>query len=103
MQQTLNSAIHQLQHSQEDVVDRALVANLFVQYLAKGRSREILQLLSKILNFNDSQLVAVGLKVASTTIIDSFMSALAPKVEKIDVEVFTNLTKIVINDFRAII
>lgn len=87
MQQALNAAIHQLQHSQEDVVDRALVANLIVQYFSKGRSREVLRILSKILNFNDTQLVAVGLKVAPTTIIDSFMSVLAPKVENVEVEV----------------
>ena len=87
MQEALNSAIRQLQHSQEDVVDRALVANLIVQYFSKGRSREMLQILSKILNFSDNQLVAVGLKVAPTTIIDSFMSALAPKVENVEIEV----------------
>ena len=90
MQQALNGAINQLQHSREDVVDRALVANLIVQYFTKGRSREILKILSKILNFNDPQLVAVGLKVAPTTIIDSFMSALAPKVESVEVEVISN-------------
>lgn len=79
MQRTLDAALTQLQNSREDVVDRALVANLVASYISKKRPKETLVLLSRILNFSDEQLVAVGLKVAPTTIVDSFLSILQPK------------------------
>jgi chromosome segregation ATPase len=48
MQKTLNDALARLEHSRDDAVDRALVANLLVSYLARRRPREILDLISKV-------------------------------------------------------
>jgi hypothetical protein len=92
MQQTLDQALRQLQNSREDVVDRALVANLIVSYISRRRPRDVLQLLSKILAFSDVQLIEVGLKVAPTNLVDNLFSALAPKVDKVDVEVCVAMT-----------
>lgn len=85
MQQTMQTALKQLQNSQDDVVDRALVANLLSSYLGRRRPREVLQVLSKILSFSDAQMVEVGLKVAPTNLVDSFINAIAPRVDKVEV------------------
>ena len=65
MQKTVESAISQIRNTEENVVDRALVANLVVQYFKKRRSREVMDLIAKILAFDDDQRVAVGLKVGT--------------------------------------
>jgi GRAB domain len=96
MQTTVETALKQLQNSREDVVDRTLVANLLVSYLSRRRPREVLQVLSKILNFNESQMVDVGLKVAPTNIVDSILRVMAPKVERIEIE-GDNLAELLVN------
>jgi len=65
MQKTVEGAIAQLRNTQEDVVDRALVANLLVSYFNKKRSRDVMDLIAKILQFDDDQKVACGLKVGT--------------------------------------
>merc|ERR1711998_926 len=58
MQKTVEGAIAQLRNTQEDVVERALVANLVVSYFNKKRSRDVMDLIAKILQFDDDQKVA---------------------------------------------
>ena len=65
MQKTVETAIIQMRNTQEDVVDRALVANLLVSYFKKRRSRDVMDLIAKILQFDDDQKVACGLKVGT--------------------------------------
>jgi GRAB domain len=93
MQKSLEDALAQLQNkAPDDVIDRALVANLVVSYFQRRRSRDVLSLIAKVLAFDDSQLVAVGLKVPPTDIISSLFSTIAsappaPPPEKIEVRV----------------
>ena len=65
MAKTLDSALKQLQNSREDVVDRALIANLIVNYFHRNRDKDILGLIAKILSFNDDQKEIVGLQPVS--------------------------------------
>ncbi len=63
MQKSLETALAQLRNSQQDVVDRALIANLVASYFQKGYNKDILVLISKILQFDQEQMVSVGLAV----------------------------------------
>ena len=86
MQKTVEHAISQMRNTADDVVDRALLANLLVSYFKRNRynffprdiafyftfnislilrSREVMDLIAKVLNFNDDQKVVVGLKVGN--------------------------------------
>lgn len=62
IQKTLEQAVAQLNNSQQDVVDRALIANLIVSYFQRKRSREVLDLISRVLDFTEEQQVATGLR-----------------------------------------
>ena len=66
MQKSLEGTLAQLRNNQADVVDRALIANLVASYFEKGFRKEILVLISKVLHFNEDQLVSVGLAVPAT-------------------------------------
>uniref|UniRef100_A0A7S2WTQ4 GRIP domain-containing protein n=1 Tax=Rhizochromulina marina TaxID=1034831 RepID=A0A7S2WTQ4_9STRA len=61
MRRSLDQAIAQLQASDEDVVDRKLITNLIVAYHSRARSREVLELMSRILNFSVEDQRKVGL------------------------------------------
>ena len=74
MQKTLENALQQLRNSQDNVVDRQLVANLIASYFKRGRDKDVMDLISKVLSFDDDQLVSVGLKVPSINPIGSFIS-----------------------------
>ena len=74
MQKTLENALAQIRNPADDAVDRQLVANLIVSYLRKGRPAEVLELISKILGFNDTQMEAVGLRVPQTHFISNLFS-----------------------------
>ena len=73
MQQTLQTALSQLK-SQGDVVDRILLSNLLVSYFQRRKSRDILDLIAKVLNFSDEQKEAVGLKVPPNNLISTLFS-----------------------------
>ena len=73
MQQTLQTALSQLK-SQDDVVDRILLSNLLVSYFQRRKSRDILELIAKVLNFSDEQKEAVGLKVPPNNLISTLFS-----------------------------
>ncbi len=75
VQATLESALQQLNNSQQDVVDRTLIANLLVSYFKRRRSLEVMELIAKVLAFGDEQKVAVGLKVAPTNLISSLFAS----------------------------
>jgi len=75
MQRTLESALSQLNNSQADVIDRMLVGNLIVSYFQRRRSPDVLKIIAKVLAFSDSQLVAVGLKVAPDLSLLSLLSS----------------------------
>ena len=76
MQKTLETAVSQMRNTDDDVVDRALVTNLFVDYIKKRRSLDVLALIGKILNFTDEQKEAVGLKVPSQNYIKSLITSI---------------------------
>lgn len=76
MQKTLETALIQIRNTDDDVVDRVLVTNLFVDYIQKRRSLDVLALIGKILNFSDEQKEAVGLKVPSQNYIKSFITSI---------------------------
>jgi len=76
MQATLENTLSQLRNSADDAVDRQLVANLFVSYLRKGRPAEVLDLISKILGFTDSQMESVGLLAPKRHFISAIFSTL---------------------------
>ena len=83
MQKSLEAALAQLRNSQQDVVDRALIANLVASYFQKGYNKDILVLISKILQFNQEQMVSVGLAVPRNlnivkSIVDGIKKAVPP-------------------------
>jgi hypothetical protein len=81
MQKTIETAVSQMRNTADDVVDRVLVTNLFVDYIQKRRSLDVLALIGKILNFTDEQKEAVGLKVPQNyikSLITSIVGPLAP-------------------------
>lgn len=111
IQKALENAMSQMKNtSLENMVDRTILANFVVTYIQKNRytvlcnflycchcilfvciysPREVLQLLSKILNFTDDQNVAVGLKVApSVNIVSSLFQRWNPNphTEELDTE-----------------
>ncbi|RYH15782.1 hypothetical protein EON65_31135 [archaeon] len=46
-----------------DTIDRHIIANLVVSYFQRKRSKEVLELIAKVLCFDEQQLVDVGLRV----------------------------------------
>lgn len=88
MQHTLNEALERLKNSQEDVVDRTLVANLIVSYFKRKRSLDVLDLIGRVLNFDDEQKVAVGLKPPQINFVSSILNTIIgppPKPVEVDV------------------
>ncbi len=86
MQKSLEGSLAQLRNSQADVVDRALIANLLASYFEKGYRKDILVLISKVLSFNEDQLVSVGLAVPRNlnivkSIVDGIKKAAAPGID----------------------
>ena len=73
MQQTLQTALSQLK-SQDDVVDRILLSNLLVSYFQRRKSKDVLDLIAKVLNFSDEQKEAVGLKVPPNNLFSTLFS-----------------------------
>ena len=52
IQSTLETTLSQLSNSQQDVVDRALMANLICSYFQRRRSLEVLRLIGGVLQVN---------------------------------------------------
>lgn len=69
----LNMSLNKLKNASSDLINREIISDLFVKYIEKKRDREILRLISKVLNFNDEQLIKVGLKVAPSNPISNFL------------------------------
>jgi chromosome segregation ATPase len=82
MQKSVERAVEQMRAASDDVVDRALIANTLVMYFKRRRSVEILELLAKMLAFDEQQLVDVGLKVAPKNFITNFLTTILPPVEE---------------------
>jgi hypothetical protein len=63
LRRSLDEAIHRLQATQEDVVDRSLMKNMLLDWHArKGHSkREVLEVMSSLLHFTDDDKIKVGL------------------------------------------
>ena len=74
LQQTLEKTLQQLNNSQQDVIDRKLMANLLVQYFKRRRSLEVLRLIGGVLQFDEDQSVAVGLQVEKAPVASLFAS-----------------------------
>ena len=107
MQRTLENALAQLSNSQQEVIDRMLVANLIVSYFKRRRyglvlfyilnlgyiwspcfvdyyvyfhrSTDVLKIIAKVLCFDDEQLIAVGLKVPPIDIMSTILSTVMGK------------------------
>lgn len=62
-QKTIETFLH---NGNEDVVDRSLIANLLVTYFKKNKSREVMELISKVLRFNEEQKYIVGLTLVTS-------------------------------------
>ncbi len=45
------------------LIDKELIKNLIIQYFQRKRSKEILELIAKVLQLNEEELVIVGLRV----------------------------------------
>jgi hypothetical protein len=78
MRRSLDLAIEQLQVQTEDVVDRSLVRNLLLQYFAKGKSAEVLELFTNILGFNDDDKQKVGLHPRGKGLLHQLIAPLPP-------------------------
>ena len=76
LKKTLDDALLQLRNSQEDVVDRTLIANLVVAYFARGRPLDGLQLLSRVLGFTEEQEEVVGLRVPNINLIGTLYTTI---------------------------
>lgn len=61
LRKALDEAIARLQFSHADTVDRKLIANLVVTYFEKRRSKEILEIIVRTLNFSDAERMRIGL------------------------------------------
>lgn len=66
----------QMLAKQGDIIDKTFISNLIVTYFKRRRSREVLELISKVLSFNEEQLVDVGLKVPPVTVVDTIFSSI---------------------------
>jgi chromosome segregation ATPase len=89
MQGAVEEAVRQLQNSSQDVIDRPLIANLIVSYFQRKRSKEVLNLIAKVLSFEEDQLIAVGLKASPINLFVSLLSTVIgqPALEPVPVEV----------------
>jgi len=63
LRRSLDEAIHRLQATQEDVIDRSLMKNMLLDWHArKGHSRrEVLAIMSSLLHFTDEEKAKIGL------------------------------------------
>lgn len=58
MRRSLDEAIHQLQATQEDVIDRTLMKNILMDWLTKSGSKErrdVLELMASVLHFTEDE------------------------------------------------
>lgn len=58
MRRSLDEAISRLQHNQEDVIDRALMKNILLDWLTKHgnkEKRQVLELMASVLHFTDEE------------------------------------------------
>lgn len=87
MHKALEVTLHRLQDTQEDHVDRAVITNLIVTYFRRNRSREVLELIARILGFTDEEKTVVGLREAAglSTIFSAFMG-ITPTAAPVDVD-----------------
>mmetsp|Transcript_46237 Transcript_46237/g.93315 ORF Transcript_46237/g.93315 Transcript_46237/m.93315 type:complete len:507 (-) Transcript_46237:132-1652(-) len=62
MRRSLDLAIDQLQTQTSNVVDCGLMRNLLLQYFAKAKSQEVLELIAKILGLSEDDKEKIGLR-----------------------------------------
>lgn len=88
MQKSLEKAVNQMTNT-HDSVDRALVANLIVSYFKQKRSKEILTLISKILDFSQEQRIAVGLEAPNVSLMNTLLKFVPQADTQASIEVCT--------------
>ena len=76
LKKTLDDTLSQLRNSQEDVVDRTLIANLVVAYFSRGRPLDGLDLISRVLGFTEEQQQIVGLRVPNINLIGTLYTTI---------------------------
>lgn len=86
MQRTLANTIESLQHSSRDVIDRTLMANLLVQYFQRKKSKEILQLIARMLQLTDEQMIVVGLRGAPVDLVNTLLTTVIGPTAPVQVE-----------------
>lgn len=86
MQKSLENAIQRLQNTSQDVIDRTLMANLFVQYFQRKKSKEVLSLIARVLNLTDEQLIIVGLRGAPVDIVNTLLTSVIGPTAPVQVE-----------------
>lgn len=70
MRRSLDEAIHRLQTSQEDVIDRVLMKNILLDWFSKsGKSkRDVLALMASVLHFTEEEKDAIHIGDHSGTL-----------------------------------
>lgn len=92
MRRSLDEAINRLQTSQEDVIDRALMKNILLDWLTKHNPKErsqVLEVMASLLHFSDQEKERVHIDTgASTSALVNFVGSLAapPPPPKADLE-----------------
>jgi hypothetical protein len=87
LQASLQQVITQFQNSTQDVIDRTLMSNLILSYFQRNKSREVLQLIAKVLALNDEQMIIVGLKPKPLNLFSSLFNTVLGAAEPVPVEV----------------
>jgi len=89
LRRSLDEAIHRLQTSQEDVIDRVLMKNILLDWFSKtGKSkRDVLALMASVLHFTEEEKDAIHIGDHSGTfgkVVGSLAAPLPPSAADID-------------------
>lgn len=85
----MDEAIHRLQTSQEDVIDRALMKNILLDWFSKSgkNKREVLSLMASVLHFTEEEKDAIHIGEHSGTlgkVVGAVAAPLPPSAADID-------------------
>jgi hypothetical protein len=77
---SLDEAIHQLQRSQEDVIDRSVIKNILIDWHSKSgkAKKDVMSLISNLLHFNDEEKEKCGLGSSSGSLAEKVAVAVVP-------------------------
>ena len=81
MRRSLDEAIHRLQATQDDVIDRAVIKNILLDWLTKtdaNKKRQVLQLMASLLHFTDEEKSKVHIQEGSELVGNLVHAVAAP-------------------------